>query len=79
LEKRLLGNDWFVRAVGGLLVAAGVAFAAVGLLWLFLALYGREWDYCPSGKCYAGELMGTILLVLGSAAAFVGVRIFRSR
>ena len=68
-----------MRAIGVLLVVAGAALAALGLLWALLAIVGREWDYCPSGECYPGELVGGAIAVGGLAVAWIGVRISRAR
>ena len=67
------------RAAALLLALGGFALAAVGLLWVLLAVFGNEWDYCTSGDCYPGELVGGTIALVGAAAAMFGIRLARSR
>jgi hypothetical protein len=74
-----VGTPDEVRAMGILLGVGGAFLAAMGLLWAFLAVVGREWDYCPSGECYPGELVGGAIAVLGVTLALAGARVTRRR
>jgi hypothetical protein len=69
-----------VRAFGALLLLAAAFLGAIGAAWTTFAIIGTEWDYCPSGSdCIAGELAGLTLVAIAMVAAWVGLRLARTR
>jgi hypothetical protein len=66
-----------VKLMGALVVGAGAVLSAVGLLWLLLAIVGKEWDFCPSGGCIAGEIAGAAIAAVAALLAVLGRRLAR--